>query len=146
MMRSIVIFIFMSLIVPAQGDHAENVDIKQIVREQIEKAKQKEFDSLNQVSEKIITETPAEKKEDKSISTTAQFRMKQNTSGMMNFITDNSELVKLIVLGFFSAVVLTYVAVRRAKMNKKPAERNSFKKNIQLVREEKYCALPMHIR
>ena len=138
-MKWIYIFILAGLIISAETDEANSVDIKKIVQEQIQKAKEKETDPISDVEPEII------QKAEESIKVPAEqmvdpkpLRKQQNTSGVIHFLTSNTDILKYSVIGLFSAVVFGFVALRRTRISKKVEQPNTFKKNIQLVREEKF--------
>lgn len=150
MKRGIVILILMTLTIFAQSDLSSSVDVKKIVQQQIEEAKKKEMESS--AEKEIIAEQKEEKNESEVLQKpeneseviTLKPRSKSSRESnskpvsIWNTITNNMEIVKYAVLGFFSVIVMSFVAVRRSKLNKKHVPKNDFKENIKLVRAEKF--------
>ncbi len=139
MMKWVYIFILACLVISAETDEANSVDIKKIVQEQIQKAKEKETDPISDVKTDTIKkaennlQAPVKDKVDSN-----PMRKQQSTSGIIHFLTSNTDILKYSVIGLFSAIVFGFVALRRARISKKVEQPNTFKKNIQLVREEKF--------
>lgn len=121
MKRIFLIVLLILLHLSAQEQAVEKeVDVKEIVEKQIEAAKIK----MNQSEIKLtaITIQPAGKNE---------------TGKVLAFLQNNSIEAKAAILFSFSTIVFSFVAVRRIKKRKR-AHTNDLKKNIQLMREQKF--------
>lgn len=140
MIRCMFIITLFVLTTFAQSDLSSSVDVKQIVRQQIEEARKKELEaSTAEKEEKVI---PKEKKNIEAAIPEVHKQAQKNGEDVFtktsNFITNNPGVIKYAIIIFFSIIVTSFVAVRRVKLNKKPAVGNDFKTNIKLVREEKF--------
>lgn len=120
-MKKIFLLILLSLIViPEKNFCEDNVNIKELVMKQIAEAKAKnsQFDAA-------------------TVSDDNQPKQKSSKAGgsLFNY---NSLSFKMIVLAGFSVVVLSFVAVRRRRLFYNKLSSAELKRNIKLVREEKF--------
>jgi len=121
MKRIFLIMVLILLHVSAQEQAVEKeIDIKEIVEKQIEAAKVKM--SQGEINQAAITIKHNEKSEIEKV---------------LAFLQNNSIETKVVILFFFSTIVFSFVAVRR--INKKNrTQTNDLKKNVQLMREQKF--------
>lgn len=121
MKRIFLIMVLILLHVSAQEQAVEKeIDIKEIVEKQIEAAKVKM--SQGEINQAAITIKHSEKSEIEKV---------------LAFLQNNSIETKVVILFFFSTIVFSFVAVRR--INKKNrTQTNDLKKNVQLMREQKF--------
>lgn len=121
MIKRTIILLLLSLFLHAQNSSdAENVNIKEIVQKQIDEAKKKDNEQRTTAK---IEPVPV---------------VKQHTKYVNVGETDNSLLGKIIVLSSFSTLLLSIVAYRRKRKNKKVEGTNDLKTNVKLMREEKF--------
>lgn len=120
-MKSTTIILFFILFPAiAQNKVGEaDVNVKEIVEQQISEAKKK-MEKQNLLNTDIMT-LPKE----------------QKTESLLGKLDINSIETRALVLSGFSILVFSFVAVRRYKKKDRP-DTNQLKKNIQLMREEKF--------
>ena len=130
----ILIITGVSLLANTDIDEGE-VNVHQLVQKQIENVKTKEE---NQIQEKQTPEIQISKQQPVIQPVVREESKTQSISSSSGFTPFE---MKLVILGSFSSLVLFVVGIRRIKKNKfetKNTPDAEFKKNIQMVRAEKF--------
>lgn len=136
--RIFLIALFIFPVIAQTVEPAEEVDIQELVRQQIDEARKKEKSKIENENSAIAEPVVYQK---------AKPETEQTIIGSLNDIYNKVEdnlgslEIKLIILSSFTVVVMSVVGVKRGKkknvkVNNFPAQ--EFKKNIKLVREEKF--------